>query len=220
MSSRWILIVLSLATASGQQPRQPARSAEPQTPTFRLEVEYVEVDVRVTDSNGNFVRDLTKDDFQILEDGKPQTVAAFSLVDIPIEPSSQTVASSVSIEPDVQSNERRFDGRVYVMILDDAGTGWDRTVRTRAAARRFIEEHLGADDLMAIVFTLLRKPAQELTSDKRLLLAAVDKFMGDEIPERTLPEPMGPGIGGSNAPLFALGNTEAVFTGVGEMTAD
>ena len=71
-------------------------AASAQNPTFRLQVEYVEVDVRVTDSKGNFVRDLTKDDFQILEDGKPQTVAAFSLVDIPIEPSSQAVSSSVS----------------------------------------------------------------------------------------------------------------------------
>ena len=54
-----------------------------QTPTFRLQVEYVEVDARVTDSKGNFVRDLTKEDFQILEDGKPRPLAAFSLVDIP-----------------------------------------------------------------------------------------------------------------------------------------
>src|SRR4026207_2216570 len=41
-------------------------AASAQTPTFRLQVEYVEVDARVTDSKGNFVRDLTKDDFQVL----------------------------------------------------------------------------------------------------------------------------------------------------------
>jgi hypothetical protein len=68
-----ILVVLSFATASGQQARQPPRAPERRTPTFKLQVKYVEVDVRVTDSNGNFVRDLTKEDFQIFEDGKPQT---------------------------------------------------------------------------------------------------------------------------------------------------
>jgi VWFA-related protein len=166
-------------------------AASAQTPIFRLQVEYVEVDVRITDSKGNFVRDLTKDDFQLLEDGKPQTVAAFSLVDIP---TSQAVSSSASIAPDVQSNERRFDGRVYVMILDDASTAPDRTARTKNASRRFIEQHLGANDLMAIVFTSATgEAAQDFTADKRLLLAAVDKFTGQQVPGRTLPQPIGPG---------------------------
>jgi VWFA-related protein len=200
-----VLVVFSLTTATGQQARSPDAARDPQSPTFRLQVEYVEVDVRVTGSNGDFVRDLTKDDFQIFEDGQSQTIAAFSLIDIPIEPSRPSGSGAIPIEPDIRSNERRFDGRVYVMILDDAGTRSDRTARTRAAARRFIQEHLGADDLMAIVFTLLSKPAQEFRSDKRRLLAAVDKFMGDEPPERTLPQPMGPGIGGVSAPTFTLG---------------
>src|SRR5262245_30439745 len=130
MSHRVLSIVITAlcctATLSGQQTGPGGAPPNSQTPTFRLQVEYVEVDARVTDSKGNFVRDLTRDDFQILEDGKPQPLAAFSLVDIP---SSQPVASSASIEPDVQSNEHRFDGRVYVMILDDASTAPDRTAR-------------------------------------------------------------------------------------------
>ena len=143
-----IAAVCCTGVSAGQQARPPDAAVDPQLPTFRLQVEYVEVDARVTDSKGNFVRDLTKDDFQILEDGKPRPLAAFSLVDIP---TSQDVSSSASIESDVQSNERRFDGRVWVMILDDASTAPDRTARTRNASRRFIEQHLGANDLMAIV---------------------------------------------------------------------
>ena len=197
-----ILIILSLTTASGQQPRTPERAAELQTPTFRLQVEYVEVDARVTDAKGNFVRDLTKDDFQIFEDGKPQTVSAFSLVDLPVDPPSQAQSSSVSIAPDVQNNERRFDGRVFVMIMDDDSTALDRTIRTKNAARRFIEQHLGANDLMAVVFTHLSEPAQELTSDKRLLVAAVEKFAGREMPELTVPLLTGPSIGGSSEPAI------------------
>ena len=91
-----VVALLLLTTASGQQQtRQPV--SQPQTPTFRLQVEYVEVDVRVTDSTGNLVRDLTKEDFQIFEDGQPQTVAAFSLMDIPIEPSRP---SGSGVDPD------------------------------------------------------------------------------------------------------------------------
>ena len=51
---------------------------------------------------------------------------------------------------------------------------------------------MGANDLMTIVFTEANAPAQEFTSDKRLLLSAVDTFVGQEIPERTLPQPVGP----------------------------
>jgi len=193
MSHRVLSIVIialcCTAASAGQQTGPGSAAPNPQAPTFRLQVEYVEVDVRVTDTKGNFVRDLTKDDFQIVEDGKAQAVAAFSLVDVPIEPSSQ----AVSIEPDVQSNERRFGGRVYAMLLDDANTAPDRTSRTKNAARRFVEQHLGANDVMAIVFTSLGEPAQEFTSDKRLLLSAIDTFVGQEIPARTLPQPAGPG---------------------------
>src|SRR5262245_42534768 len=185
-----VTTVCCMATVSaGQQTGPDGAAPSPQTPTFRLQVEYVEADVRVTDSKGNFVRDLTKDDFQILEDGKPQPVAAFSLVDVPIEKSSQ----GGSIEPDVHSNERRFSGRVYAMLLDDANTAPDLTARTKNAARQFVERHLGANDVMAIVFTTLSEPAQEFTSDKRLLLAAIDNFHGQEIPKHLLPQPAGPG---------------------------
>src|SRR5262245_4058602 len=56
-----------------------------QPPTFRSTTNLVVVDAIVTDGQGRFVRDLTKDDFQIFEDGKPQPVATFSLVDLPID---------------------------------------------------------------------------------------------------------------------------------------
>jgi VWFA-related protein len=220
-----ITAVCGMAAASAAQQTGPGSAApNPQTPTFRLQVEYVEVDVRVTDSKGNFVRDLTKDDFQIFEDGKPQAVAAFSLVDVPVDPSSQVV----SIEPDVQSNERRFGGRVYAMLLDDANTAPDRTSRTKNAARRFVEQHLGANDVMAILFTSLGEPAQEFTSDKPLLLSAIDKFVGQEIPARTLPQPVGPleltfasptDPGGPSAPAFtAAGGIEEISEGDRVMT--
>jgi VWFA-related protein len=207
-----VLAVLCCTTdPAGQQPRSPG-PPEPQTPTFKLQVEYVELDVRVTDAKGNFVRNLTQDDFQVLEDGNPQTITAFSLVDIPIEPSNQPGSPSAPIER-VESNERRFDGRMYAMILDDLNTHPDRTARTKNAARRFIERHLGGNDLMAVVFTQANEPVQEFTSDKRLLLAAVDKFVGQEIPERTVPQPIGPAA--PSAPGADFAPSEPVFLAAG-----
>ena len=71
---------------------------------------------------------------------------------------------------------------------------------------------------MAIAFTFQTKLVQEFTSDKRLLLAAVDKFMsGPREMDPPLPQLAGPGVGGSSAPLFTLGNSEEVFGAIGEM---
>ena len=55
----------------------------PQQPTFRVQVDAIEIDASVTDARGNVVTDLTREDFEILENGKPQTITSFELVNIP-----------------------------------------------------------------------------------------------------------------------------------------
>jgi VWFA-related protein len=169
------------------QPAQPTAQQSPQTPTFRLRVDYVEVDVVVTDQRGNLVRDLKKEDFQVAEDGKGQTISTFTTVDIPIERYDRPLFASAPIEPDVKTNERPFDGRVYVMVIDDLHTNFGRTQRVKSAARQFIERRLGANDLMAVVHTAGPTDAsQEFTSNKRLLLAAVDKTQGRKLTSATV----------------------------------
>src|SRR6266576_2808720 len=103
--------------ATGQPPPAP-----PQGPTFRVRVDYVEVDVVVTDRQGNLVRDLKKEDFQVLEDGKAQTINTFTMVDIPVERADRPLFAESPIEADVKTNEKPFDGRVYVMVIDDLHT--------------------------------------------------------------------------------------------------
>lgn len=165
------------------QPQEPVL----QGPTFKAQVEYVEVDAVVTDQQGNFVRNLKKEDFQVSEDGKPQAISTFTVVDIPIERYERPLFSPRPIEPDTQSNERPFDGRVYVMILDDLHVDVLRSQQVKRSARQFIERNLGANDLMAVIFTGGRSnDAQEFTSNKRLLLNAVDRFMGRKLPSVTV----------------------------------
>lgn len=178
-----LLVVLGGSALDSQSPAP----AGPQTPTFRVNVEYVEVDAVVTDRDGQFVRNLTKDDFQIFEDGKPQAISTFSIVDIPVEHLQRPLYASTPVEPDVKSNERRFDGRVYVMVIDDLQTYFGRTPRVKAAAREFIQQQLGANDLMAVVHTAGPSDAsQDFTSSKPLLLAAVDRTMGRKLDSATV----------------------------------
>jgi VWFA-related protein len=177
------------ALSAGQNPPPPGNQtpppAQPQGPTFQVRVDYVEVDVVVTDKQGNVVRDLKKEDFQVLEDGKAQNITVFSPVDIPMERADRPLFQQDPIEPDVQNNER-IDGRVYVMVIDDLHTSFGRTPRVKAAAKQFIERRLAANDLMAIVHTAGPSEAnQEFTSSKRLLLAAVDKTSGRKLRSAT-----------------------------------
>ena len=49
---------------------------------FRAGINFVRVDVIVSDKTGNPVADLKQTDFEITEDGKPQTVETFRLVKV------------------------------------------------------------------------------------------------------------------------------------------
>lgn len=169
-------------TVAGQATPPPQPSPPQPGVTFRAEVNYVEVDARVIDAQGKFVPDLAQRDFEVLEDGKPQQVTVFSMVNLPVERATRPLFASKPIEPDVQTNLSGLNGRVYLIVLDDSHTHPLRSTRVRRAAREFIERHMGANDVAAIVHTSGRADAaQEFTSNQRLLLSAVDKFMGRKL---------------------------------------
>jgi len=182
-----LVLLAGAALDAGQNPpAQPPAAPPPQGPTFKVRVDYVEVDVVVTDRQGNLVRDLKKEDFQVLEDGKSQTINTFTMVDIPVERADRPLFAESPIEPDVKTNEKPFDGRVYVMVIDDLHTRFGRSIRVKTAAKQFIERRLGANDLMAVVHTAGATDGnQEFTSNKRLLLAAVDKTNGRKLDSAT-----------------------------------
>jgi VWFA-related protein len=181
-----LILGATLLTAAQNPPPRQAPGEQPPI-TFKVEVNYVEIDATVTDQQGNFVRNLTKDDFQIFEDGKPHVVSTFSLVDIPVEKFDPPLYKSKPIEPDVRSNRREFDGRVFVLLLDDYHTNPQRTGRVRAAARQFVERYLGANDVAAVVHARgARASAQEFTGSRERLLRAIDTFMGQKERSATL----------------------------------
>jgi VWFA-related protein len=176
------------ATSSGQaaaQAAQPDRQFPPLT--FKVEVNYVEVDAVVTDQQGRFVSGLQRGDFQVLEDGKPQSVATFGLVNVPVEYAEAPLFVKQPIEPDVRTNVKPFDGRIYLIVLDDLHTDLRWSPRVRTAAKRFVESQMGANDVAAVVTTGGRSDAaQEFTGNRRLLAAAIDRFMGRALRSATL----------------------------------
>jgi VWFA-related protein len=184
---RLAALLIFVAGAALVARQTPSPAPQPQAPTFKVRVDYVEVDIVVTDKQGNLVRNLKKEDFQVMEDGKSQVITNFTMVDIPVERADRPLFASSPIEPDVKTNERPFDGRVYVMVIDDLHTRFGRSQRVKLAAKQFIERRLGANDLMAVVHTAGSSTGnQEFTSNKKLLLAAVDKTQGRKLDSATI----------------------------------
>jgi VWFA-related protein len=180
-----VLLTVSAATVVHLGARGAGQRQQPPTPTFRAQVNVVQVDAVVLDRQGSFVSDLRPEEFEILEDGKPQRIASTLLVHIPVERVDAPLfaAGTRVVKPDVQTNARSFEGRIFVIILDDLQTAPNRSLVARRIAREFIEKNIGPGDIAAVVPTSgNRLASQELTNDRRLLLQATDQFIGRKIP--------------------------------------
>src|SRR6185436_4514852 len=74
----------------GQLPQGAAQRGQPGLPgqappspfVIRINVNLVQVDAIVTDSKGKPVTDLRAEDFEVLQDGKPQAITNFEFVDV------------------------------------------------------------------------------------------------------------------------------------------
>jgi VWFA-related protein len=124
----------------------------------------------------NPVKDLSSDEFVILENGTPRPVTAFAFVDIPITAGHGPV-EQWAVRPDVVANDGP-EGRLYLIALDEVAPG--NALRARHFLRRFLEQQFQPNDMAVVVLTGrgLVTDGQPFTSDPRLVLAAVDKFSG------------------------------------------
>ena len=72
-------------------------SSRAQQPTFRSSVDFVELDVFVTDGRGAFVKDLTAADFELFEDNAPQKIDTFEHVVVQPAGPQETLTEPTSV---------------------------------------------------------------------------------------------------------------------------
>jgi VWFA-related protein len=151
-----------------------SRPSQDDTPTFRSRVTVVQVDAIVTDAAGNPVKGLTEKDFEVTEAGRSREITSFSAVDIPV-PTEATSASGLESDSVTNANP---PGRTYLIALDEVDP--QNAVRARHFLHEFIEKHFGPSDIAGVSLTGrgLVASAQDFTSNKRLVLEAIDKFSG------------------------------------------
>lgn len=228
--SRLLLMALLLSAALSfqlrGQPQSQPQSNPPQRPdVVTVTTNLVQIDVTVIGRDGQPVNDLKADDFEVLEDSKPQNLTHFSFVQAPTgQPQPVTVnhppknKNAVKDPPLPPVNLRKDQvRRAIALVVDDLGLSFESSHRVRDALKRFVDEQMQPGDLVAIIRTGAGMGAlQQFTGDKRMLYAAIDRVrynlnsrsfnaftpIGDE------PRTEGLARGGLNGPPNGSGTTE------------
>jgi VWFA-related protein len=190
-----LLLTLLAPPTGAQQPQSaPPQSAPPARPAsqddedevVRITTNLVQMDVVVVDKKGRQVTDLTAEDFEVYEDKRPQKITNFSYVlndpaprpdATPLRAATGKLASSPPPPPPgarpLRAEQVR---RTMALVVDDLGLSFGSTDAVRDALRKFVNEQMQPNDLVAIIRTSAGTGAlQQFTSDKRQLHAAIDR---------------------------------------------
>jgi len=193
-----LLWPLATVIAGQLAPAQSGQAAAPSesTTVFKADVRRVVVDVVVTDAKGQPVRGLTKDDFSLAEDGKPQQILSFDAngfggkmdylpPKLPPEPPNTFLNLPATPEK----------GPLYVLLYDLVNM--DNQDQMALTVNQHGDQMFGRQQLIKFIeskpegtrFAIFVRSdgthlVQGFTSDKQLLLAAVDPHHpGPHIPQ-------------------------------------
>jgi VWFA-related protein len=157
--------------------QDPKPSADP---TFQTKVNLVLVPVVVRDAAGRPIGNLTRDDFQLFDKGKRQTISSFSVVE-------HAGAGALRIDPARDAATRRGPGaepasaaksrpkRYVIYVFDDLNTLFTYVTYAREAALRHFKGGLPATDRAAIS-TFSGRTTLAFTNDKAKLEDSVMKL--------------------------------------------
>jgi VWFA-related protein len=132
-----------------------------QAPPITVNVSAVNLLATVRDKHGNIVRNLSKDDFTLEQDGKPQPITYFAKEsDLPL---------TLGLLVDTSLSQRQ--------VLD----------QERAASRTFLDRVLREDKDKAFLIHFDREVEllQDLTSSRQKLLAAIDQLHTPQVSRST-----------------------------------
>jgi len=198
------LFAVALLTVDPAAQQPPVSAPPPQPPTFRVGVGAVRVDVTVIGRDGLPVSGLSREDFDVREDGVVQRVQLFQYVSLSGEPPAGSDESLTIRSPEHARQEaERDDVRVLVIFIDDyhlrAGPLDD--VRLRRDLVRFIREQMRPLDLLAVMGPLTPISDLGLTRDMHVLLKRVNELqgrLGGFVPPRSVIEEAHMRLGGAD----------------------
>ncbi len=167
---------------ANQPPDQPSDqpSADQQQPVFRAGINFVRVDVIVSAKDGQPVENLSENDFQVFEDGKPQTLATFKLVKLDggAVPGPDGPPQPIRSDADELAEASRDDVRVFAVFLDDYHVRRETSMRIRDSLAEFVATRLGPTDMIGVMYPLQPISSVLLTRNHSAIERALQEFTG------------------------------------------
>jgi VWFA-related protein len=178
-----VTIAAAVVTLTAQQPPAQQPPAQPpagqQPPVFRAGTNQVRVDVTVLDQKGQPLTNLTKDDFEVREDGIPQTIDTIKLVEASGEAPADDTSLPIRSPEHAAVEAARDDIRVFVIFWDEYHIGqMAPAIRARSALENYVQFAFGPTDLVAVMDQLTPTDAIRFTRDRRALAEQVHKLIG------------------------------------------
>ena len=188
-------------------------------PTFRASTRLVEVSVVVHDRTGRPVADLTRADFELLEDGQPQSIEIFSMQDErspapanrSLRPAARAAVLTGDTTPADVSNWRDGQGTSVTVILIDRINSRDidqMFVRKQVIA--FLEQ-AGATDRVALYMleSSRIRILHDFTTDTASLLRSLARYHARSNGDPDGAREVGPATGDADLDAFLAESRQA-----------
>jgi VWFA-related protein len=152
---------------------------------LRAETRLVQLDVIVQDKKGQPIEDLQREDFILLDNGKPQKIALFSREGekSPATPGTAeagTVGAKNEPAPNVFGNRLPHaderPGSVAVILLDALNTSFSDQAYARTQVLAFLRELQPQDRVAIYLLTTRLNVIHEFTEDSKALLQAIEQL--------------------------------------------
>ena len=214
-----LILLFALLTSLSASAQKPAEKKNPtdtndQDQPIKMTTTLVEVRAVVTDKQGQPVRDLKQEDFEVVENKQPQEISFFSQITVGLGVSNPTAGApqptagaAPSAVPSRVDNAQR-PVRSIVLFVDNLHLSDSSLILSKQTLKRFITEKLTNDDLVAVMTSggTLGLFSQ-FTRDRRILQTAVDKIGARGINRQSLFSPY-------LAAQIEIGNRDAMNFGI------
>lgn len=156
-----LLVCAALGQAAPEPQSQepsPEISSHDELPTFRVKVNVVLVRVVVRDAQGHAVGALKREDFQLLDNKKPQTITSFSVE----RPGTQVAREQKTSETEPAQTPAIAE-RYIAYLFDDIHLNVNDLMQVRDAAERHLASLASTD--RAAIFTTSGQTTLDFTDD-------------------------------------------------------
>ena len=148
-----LVLLTASAICSAQAPQAPAvgEASQESFVIFRSGVDLVSVPVVVRDAQGHEVGDLTREDFQLLDNGKPQVISKFSVEKLGQVAEAKTGAGGPEARPATAGPV--IPERFVAFLFDDINLSPSDLAQTCEAAWKHLQASLRPNERAAIATT-------------------------------------------------------------------